>query len=220
MCEDSERGVVGLVRQVQQHFTELSCRVQLWSCPIKPPQAIQDRSKLWRLPYLLTQRVCLGVSALHLGGCVSFRSLQCRAKGNVQGQCLLGMLRCLWQGLEQFDPGGQMADGFQMGRVVAGVLTRSLPVVHCLLSVARGSVVLGHHLGLSLDSLREVCLQELRHLLMHLLPRTPQQRGIGGILDQGMLEHIQGPRRPSPLVEQFGRHQPGQPVLHRGFVLR
>ena len=96
MCEDSERGVVGLVRQVQQHFTELSCRVQLWSCPIKPPQAIQDRSKLWRLPYLLTQHVCLGISALHLGGCVPFRSLQCRAKGNVQGQCLLGMFRCLW----------------------------------------------------------------------------------------------------------------------------
>jgi hypothetical protein len=35
-----------------------------------------------------------------------------------------------------------------------------------------------------------------------------------------MSEHIPGARRSPPLVEQFGRHQPGQPVLYCGLVLR
>jgi len=60
------------------------------------------------------------------------------------------MLRCLWKTLEQFDPGGAVADGFQMGRAVAGVLARQLPVVHCLLDAARGGVVLGDQFRLGL----------------------------------------------------------------------
>ena len=63
---------------------------------IKPPQPKQDRDKLWRLAHLLTQRACLGVGVLHLGRCMPFGHQQGRAKGNVQGQGLLGTLRRLW----------------------------------------------------------------------------------------------------------------------------
>ena len=72
MGDDRERGVVGTLRQAQQRFPELACRVQLWPCNIKPPQPKQDRDKLWRLAHLLTQRTCLGVGVLHLGRCVPF----------------------------------------------------------------------------------------------------------------------------------------------------
>ena len=106
MGDDRERGVVGTLRQAQQRFPELARRVQLWPCHIKPPQPKQDRDQLWRLAHLLTQRACLGVGVLHLGRCVPFGHLQCRAEGDVQGQGVLGMLRRLWQGLEQLDPGG------------------------------------------------------------------------------------------------------------------
>ena len=122
---------------------------------IKPPQPKQDRDKLWRLAHLLTQRACLGVGVLHLGCCVPFGHLQGRAEGNVQGQGLLGMLRRLWQGLEQLDPGGQVADGFQIGRAVAGVLARPLPVGNGLLGAARLRVVMRQQLGLRLSGLRE-----------------------------------------------------------------
>ena len=148
--DDHECGVMGTLRQAQQRVPDLSRRVQLWPYKIKPPQTIQDRDQLWRLAHLLTQRVCLGVGVLHLGRCVPFRYLQCRAEGNVQGQGLLGTLRRLWQGLEQLDPGGAVADGFQMGRAVAGLLARPLPVAHRLLVAARRGVVLGHQLGLRL----------------------------------------------------------------------
>ena len=157
MGDDSERGIVGLLRQAQQRVPELSCRVQLWPCHIKPPQPKQDRNKLWRLAHLLTQRACLGIGVLHLGRCVPFGHLQCRAEGDVQGQGLLGMLRRLWQGLEQLDPGGEVADRFQIGRAVAGVLAGPLPVEHRLLGAARRGVVVGHQLRLGLHERGEPC---------------------------------------------------------------
>ena len=71
----------------------------------------------------------------------------------MQGQGVLGTLGRLWEGLEQLDPGGEVADGFQIGRAVAGVLARPLPVAHRLLGAARRGVVLGEQLGLGLGHL-------------------------------------------------------------------
>jgi hypothetical protein len=76
----------------------------------------------------------------------------------MQGQCLLGIRRRLWQGLEQCDPGRKMADGFHISRAFAGLLARPLPVGHRLLGTARSGVVLGHQLGLGRDDLGEACL--------------------------------------------------------------
>jgi hypothetical protein len=63
---------------------------------------------------------------------------------------MLGMRRCLRQGLEQLDAGSHMADGFQMGRAVAGVFARPLPVRDGLLGAARRRIVLGHQFRLGL----------------------------------------------------------------------
>ena len=104
MGDDRKRGVVGTLRQAQQRLPEFTRRVKLGPDQIKPPQTKQDRNQLWRLAHLLTQRAGLGVGLLHLGCCLPFGRLQGRAEGEVQGQGLLGMRRCLWQGLEQRDP--------------------------------------------------------------------------------------------------------------------
>jgi hypothetical protein len=80
------------------------------------------------------------------------------AEGNVQGQGLLGTRRRLWQGRQQRDPGGAVADGFHMGRALDGALPRPLPVAHRLLDAARRGVVLGDQLGLRRDALRELGL--------------------------------------------------------------
>jgi hypothetical protein len=76
---------------------------------------------------------------------------QCRTKSDVQGQSLLGMLRRFWQGLKQLDPSTQVANGFQMGRAVAGLLAGPLPVDHRLLGTACRGVMLGHQLRPHLD---------------------------------------------------------------------
>jgi hypothetical protein len=88
---------------------------------------------------------------LHFRRCEPFGHLQCCAKGDVQGQGVLGTRGRLWQGLEEFDPGGEVADGFQIGRAVTGLLARSLPVGHRLLVAAGCGVVLGHQLRLRFD---------------------------------------------------------------------
>jgi hypothetical protein len=43
---------------------------------------------------------------------------------------------------------------------------------------------------------------------------------VGGVLDQGMLKDIPGPRRSPPLVEEFGGHQLRQPGSQGVLVLR
>jgi hypothetical protein len=101
--DDRERRVVRLLRQAPQRVPELVPRVQLRPQHIKPPQPKQHWDQLWGPAYLLIQRVGLGVCMLHLGRGEPFGHLQSRAEGDVEGQCLLGMLRCLWQGREQLD---------------------------------------------------------------------------------------------------------------------
>jgi hypothetical protein len=69
----------------------------------------------------------------------------------------IGTRRRLRQSFEHLDPGGEVADGFYMGRAIAGVLARLLPVAHRLLSAACGSIVLGDQLRLGLHECGEPC---------------------------------------------------------------
>jgi hypothetical protein len=119
---------------------------------------------------------------------------------------LLGTRRRLWKGREQLDPGGAVADSFQIGRAVAGLLARPLPVDHRLLGAIRHRVVLGHQLRLGLHERGEPSLYDLGYFLVHLLSGALEQRRIGGVLNQGVLKQIPAPRWPSPLVEEFGLH--------------
>jgi hypothetical protein len=113
--DDRKRGVVSLLRQAQEGVPELARRMQLRPYHIKSPQPKQDRNQLWRLAHLLAQLTSPGVGVLHLGCGLPFRHLQGCAEGDVQGHGVLGPLRRLWKGLEQLDPGAQVADGFHIG---------------------------------------------------------------------------------------------------------
>ena len=111
------------MRQAQQRFPELSRRVQLCPYQIKPPQAKQDWDQLWRLAHLLTQRVALGVGVLHLGGCKPLGHLQGRAEGDLQGQGSAGYASGVSGSVVSSSiPVVTVADGFQIGRAVAGLL--------------------------------------------------------------------------------------------------
>ena len=74
---------------------------------------------------------------LRLGRCLSFGYLQGCAESDVQGHGVLGTLRRLWQGREQLNPGGHVADSFEIGRALTGLLPRPLPVDDRLLGAAR-----------------------------------------------------------------------------------
>ena len=103
--------------------------------------------------------------------------------------------RRLWQRREQLDAGGEVADGFQMGRAVAGLLARPLPVDHRLLGAARGSVVVRHQLWLRLHGSGETRFQDLGNRWWICWRVLFSSDCIGCILDQGVLEQIRGLRR-------------------------
>ena len=85
-----------------------------------------------------------------------FRILECRAEGNVQSQRLLRTLGRLWQGREELDPGGEVADGFQIGRAVASAFARLLPVGNSRLGEARLGVMMRQQFRLRLGGLQKV----------------------------------------------------------------
>src|SRR5262249_6187950 len=134
---NSERGLIGTLRQAQQRFANLSHRVQLELSRIKSVQTIQDWSEFLGLADLGTTLARLGVDMLHFGCPVPFGDLQSRPKGDVQDQGVLGMFRRRWQSREQLDPSGEVADGFQMGRALDGPLASALPVDNSLCAEAR-----------------------------------------------------------------------------------
>ena len=74
-----------------------------------------------------------------------------------------------------------------MAERAVGPLTGVLPIGNSLCGQARLSVMMGQHLRLGLDDVGEVLLEQLSNLLMIVLAGTLQQRRIGHVLDQGML---------------------------------
>ena len=88
-----------------------------------------------------------------------------------------------------------MADRFGIGRALARSLPCLLPVGNGLRYEPRLGVVMRDQLGLGLDGLRKLLLQHLSDLLVILLPGALEQRLIGRILHQGMLEEIARLRR-------------------------
>jgi hypothetical protein len=68
-----------------------------------------------------------------------------------------------------------MADRFEIGRAVTGLLARPLPIANRLLVTARRGVVLGDQFRLRLNGLQELGLQDLSDALMVLLAGAPQQ---------------------------------------------
>jgi hypothetical protein len=66
---------------------------------------------------------------------------------------------------------------------------------------------MGQQFGLRRDGLGKLCLQDLGNLLMVLLPRAREQRLIGNVLNEGMLEAVRGLGGHTPLIEQFRLHQ-------------
>ena len=69
-------------------------------------------------------------------------------------------------------------------------LPRPLPVADRLLREPRLRVVVRQQLGLRLDDLGKLRLQHLGNALVVLLPRALEQRLIGRLLDQRMLEDV------------------------------
>ena len=188
-------GVTHPLGQPQELFPQLVRRLEYPPHQIKPPEPEQHGEELWGLAELLAEFPCPGVGVFHFWSGLALDGHQGGPQGGLHQQLVLGTLRRLWQGLEQLDPSGAVADGFQIGRAFTGLLTCPLPVANGLLCEPSLSIVMGQQLGLRLAALGKARLQHLGNALMVLLAGATQQRLIGHVLDECMLERVGGLRR-------------------------
>ena len=217
---EEECRVVDPLGQAEALFCQFPRRLVLRPHQVKPPQPKQYREELRRLPHLPAQLPGTGVCLPDFRGPLALHRHQCRAQGGLQDQLVLSALSAVRQGREYLDPFGEMAYCFHMRRALDGPLAGTLPVADSQRAETRFRVVMGQQLGLGLSRLREALCQHLRNTLMRLLPGAPEQRLIGCLLNQGVLEKIGCLWHYPALVEQFGGHQLRQGLLQRRFVQR
>src|SRR5215813_5324046 len=102
-----------------------------------------------------------------------------------------------------------MSDSFHIGGALERPGAGLLPVAHGLCMAPSFGVVMCQQLGLGRDDVWKSGFEELRNLLVILLPGAFQQGGVGGILDEGVLEDVAGAWRSAPLIEEFSVHELG-----------
>ena len=106
-----------------------------------------------------------------------------------------------------------MADRFLVGRAPDGALAGALPVRNSLGTEPGLRVVMGYQLGLRLGGLRELRGQRFGNPLMILLTHGAQQRLVGGLLDERVLEQVSRVGLGPLHVDQAGLQE-----LLQGFV--
>src|SRR4030095_2707401 len=100
-----------------------------------------------------------------------------------------------------------MTHRFHIGRALDGSLAGLPPVTNRLVFESCLGVVMSDELRLSLYHFWKLLLKQLRNLAVIMLSSTPQQRRVGGVLNQGVLKDVFGPGRAAALVEEFDLHQ-------------
>ena len=105
-----------------------------------------------------------------------------------------------------------MADRFLIGRALDRPFAGPLPVHRRRSRQAGLGIVVRDQLRAGLDRIGEVALEQFGDLAVILQARAPEQRLVGGVLDQRMLEDVARTRRPAALIEQFGLDQAAEPL--------
>ena len=122
----------------------------------------------------------------------------------------LGMRRAVGQGFQQRQAAAQMIDRLDIGRALRRPLAGLSPVGDGRLSEAGLRVVVGEQFGLFLDRLRKLLLQRFGDPAVLDAPIRSEQRVVGGVLDQRVLERVTRLRRVAALEDQLGFGKPPQ----------
>jgi hypothetical protein len=170
---------------------------------IKPPEAKQHRADLAGVSQPLAQGSRSGVDVLDFWGGKAPGGQKGCSQGALQGEFLLGTHGRVREEREDRQRLAEMTNRFHMGRVPSGAFAGLLPVGYGVRRQPRLGVVLGEQLRLSFRDLGKVFGQHLGNALVVLLARTFQERLIGCILDEGMLENVPTAWRQTALVDKL-----------------
>ena len=90
--------------------------------------------------------------------------------------------------MQQAETPLQMGYRFEVSRLRRGMPPRLQPVMGGALRVAGGRQMMGEQFGLALDEIGEMRFQCRGDAPMQFLPSPAQQRAVGSVLDQRVLE--------------------------------
>jgi hypothetical protein len=80
------------------------------------------------------------------------------------------------------------------------------------------AIVVRDELRAALDGVNEALLQQFRDLAVIMLAGAPQQRLVGGILDQRVLEDVARARRPAALIQQLSLDEAAESIAQARLV--
>ena len=155
------------------------------------------------------------VGAVQLGRGPALGGGERRRQRGLQLQ-LGGQALGLGQAVDQLKGPLQMGDGLVVGGAAQRQRAGQLPVLQGLGAQPGLAEVLGHQVGPRRRGFREQRNQGLGDLAVDLLPGGAQQRLVGRVLDQRVLEGIGRRRRGIGGIDQIELQQPAQHQLERG----
>src|SRR5215831_3424256 len=95
-----------------------------------------------------------------------------------------------------------MADRFEMRQARRGMLAGLQPSIDGMLGITGGGQMMGQEFGLTLDEIGEMLLENGCHSGVQFLSPDTQQRAVGSVLHQRVLEQVEGLRRNPPTEQQ------------------
>src|SRR6266699_1440378 len=95
-----------------------------------------------------------------------------------------------------------MADRFEMGQALGGMLAGFEPLIDRALGIAGSRQMMRQEFGLALDDIREIPFQYCRYPSVQLLSPSAQEHVVGGVLHQRMLEKVGGMWRGTAAKQQ------------------
>ena len=96
----------------------------------------------------------------------------------------------------------QMGNRFEVSRLLCGMLPRLQPLMRGALRVAGGCQMMGEQFGVARDEIGEMRFQCRGDAPMPFLPLRAQQRAVGGVLHQRVLEQVGGMRSGAAAKQQ------------------
>ena len=151
-------------------------------------QPRQRGQELRKLALFRAQLPRSGVGLLHLGRCPALGGDERRAQGNLKIELLLipiGSSRHAGQDTEGLR---QLRGGFDHGRARHRLPPGLVPEIDRLLDQTRVCAVVSENFGLGFGSLREALLQRVGNPGVEVLAAGLEERAVGGVLDQRVLE--------------------------------
>ena len=126
------------------------------------------------------------------------------AKGKLEVDLVVVAGRSLGKCREKIEAFGEVGDGFCVGRAIIGAQARLVPVRYGIIDQSALGCMMGKHLRLRLRSVGKAFAEDRGDPAVELLAPALQQRRVGGIPHQCMLEGVDCIRGRVPAKRQFG----------------